>query len=632
MSKRLSGILLPISALPAKDIGNFGEVAVQFIEQCVKSGQRIWQVLPIGPTIIHDSPFYSPSAFAISPNYIDLHDLVQNPERSLLTQAELDEYYQKFAYEDANRINYGLLWEQKMPLLRKAFARFVDKSGLTGKAFQAFARQHQAWLDNYASFMGIKEVHLGNQQKETWVQWDEEFKNKMAFDKKMAEFRAIAEANKGVADVGKWKASGFDAQKLSLYRDIEYQGNFHRFLQWVAIEQWFQLKKLAQQKGIRLVGDCPIYVSPDSADVWANREVFKLDEKGNQTCFAGVPPDYFSPKYGQFWGNPIYRWFNDEGKKEWNDKAFAWWSKRLQHQLALFDELRIDHFRGFAGYWEVPGNKYEEKDDKGNVVKTAKYGEWKPAPGARLFEYVAKQLGKNVRELPIIAEDLGVITADVTEVRTALSAPGMGVFQFAPWGDACYQVSARGRMAACKAMQDLGNAGIDLTQAAGWDKLSYCADAAKQQYLPFMKHEFLPQNAKTSGKEVFYPGTHDNETLVGWFTDKEKPAVVREMLQSYLKFQLKALYHGDAELPKYLEEPIHWQVIRVLSGCAEVRYTIFQMQDILGLPNTDEQRGVKMRMNIPNQKGQWLWKMGGAHSFTAEIQDKLWRITQKSQR
>jgi 4-alpha-glucanotransferase len=630
--KQLSGILLPISALPAKDIGNFGEVAVQFLEQCVKAGQKIWQVLPIGPTIIHDSPFYSPSAFAISPNYIALEDLVSNPERSLLSQTELAEYYQKFAGEDPNRINYGLLWEQKMPLLRKAFARFLDKGGLQHKSFLGFLQKHEAWLENYVQYMGIKEVHLGKPERETWVQWNDEFKNKEMFDKRLAEFFAIADKNKDAPEVKTWQASGWDAQKLTLYREIVYQANFHRFLQWVAFSQWYNLQKLAREKNIRLIGDCPIYVSPDSADVWANREVFKLDEKGNQTCFAGVPPDYFSPKYGQFWGNPIYRWFKDEKNQEWNDKAFAWWAKRLQYQLALFDELRIDHFRGFSGYWEVPCDKCDDKDENGKPVKTAKYGEWKKGPGVTLFEHVARLLEKNVRELPIIAEDLGVITPDVTAVRTALNAPGMGVFQFAPWADACYQDQQQ-KMAICQAVNELAQAGIDLATRQGWDKLCYRASDDKQvKYLPFMQHEFLPQNARTSGKLVFYPGTHDNETLVGWFNDPDKPQVVREMLQSYLNYHLTATCKGKAQIKQCLAEPLHWQVIRTLSGCPAVEYTIFQMQDILGLPNADEKRGVKMRMNIPNQKGQWQWKMGGTQVFTQEIQEKLYQISRHSKR
>ena len=355
LEERKSGILLPVASLPGKDIGNFGEVAYRFLKEASEAGQKIWQVLPIGPTIIHDSPFYSPSAFAISPNYIDIEDLITNDNYKVLSREDVDEYYKKFDHEHPNKINYGLLWEQKMPLLLKAYEKFLTQKGNENCLYLNFIKEHSDWLDDYANFMGIKELHLNNPERETWFQWSEEFKKKVTFDKAIQEYSQIETKNLEEQDVEKWDLEGFadwNARRLDLYRKISYKANFYRFLQWISFTQWNKLKQKANEEGIHIIGDCPIYVAPDSADVWANQEVFKLDEAGNQSCYAGVPPDYFSPKYGQFWGNPIYNWYTEKNKI--NEKTFVWWAARVKHQLNLYDELRIDHFRGFAGYWEIP--------------------------------------------------------------------------------------------------------------------------------------------------------------------------------------------------------------------------------------------------------------------------------------
>lgn len=618
LQDRISGILLPIAALPAKDIGTLGKVAEDFLDQLNEAGQTIWQMLPIGPTIIHDSPFYSPSAFAISPNYIDLQDLVSNPHRNVLTKEDLETYYKKFDSENPNKINYGMVYDQKIPLLRQAYFRFMNKTQGKEAAFQNFLKKQAFWLEDYAKFMGLKEVHFGKPKQETWFDWDFEFKNKTFFDKRFQEFEKIRAKNAGIQDIGAWnftEFSGWTADQLKLYAQIADHAQFHRFLQWVVWEQWDALKQKARAKKIILIGDCPIYVAPDSADVWANQGVFKLDDQGRQLCYAGVPPDYFSPKYGQFWGNPIYRWFADPEEKVLNPAALAWWANRLGHQLSLFDEVRIDHFRGFAGYWEVPRDRCTTKDETGMEIKTSQHGKWIPAPGLRLFEYIAQHLGKKLSEIPVIAEDLGVITADVTALREAIHAPGMGIFQFAPWHEAYYQAKGKKILFA-----ELPEAERKLMSKESWDNLYY--DEGKG-LVPFRKHEFLPENAARSGKRVFYPGTHDNETLVGWFTAPERLPIERELFEKYMDLQLG--------FPKE-KAPIHWKVIEVLWKAQEVGYAIAQMQDILGLPNVDPKTTIKIRTNIPNKQQQWLWKLGGEHQFSPEIRQKLKAITQAAKR
>lgn len=589
--ERLSGILLPVASLPAKDIGNLGNVAREFLLQLQKSGQKIWQVLPVGPTIVNDSPFYSPSAFAISPNYIDLEDLIDNPDRKLLTKEEIEEYYKKFEGENPNKINYGLVWDYKIPLLRKAYQIFQEKKLHESPKFQEFLKNQSYWLEDYAFYMGIKEIYLNNPKRETWFQWEEEFKSKDTFYKNLAE-------------------KGSDA----VYQKISESAGFHRFLQWVVCDQWNMLKAMAKELGIKIVGDCPIYVAPDSADVWANNSVFKLDNEGNQLSYAGVPPDYFSPKYGQFWGNPLYRWYLDAEEKVLNPDALAWWTNRLKHQFSLVDKLRIDHFRGFAGYWEVPHGKHLTQDENGADVKTSQYGAWKKGPGLPLFQYAASKLGMKLNEMPVIAEDLGVITKDVNDIREGLNAPGMGIFQFGPWQGLSYRM----KTGEFVPFDSLSGEERKLQRKIDWESLFY-----DKGTLALLSHEFLPQNAIVSGKRVFYPGTHDNETLVGWYENEKRTTEEREVFPKYIDFHL-GFTHSD--------EKIHWKVIYLLWNSLEVSYAIAQMQDILGLPNVDKETGIKIRTNIPNEKGQWQWKLGGKQLFTPELQEKLLQITIQSGR
>ncbi|NUM34161.1 MAG: 4-alpha-glucanotransferase [Candidatus Brocadiae bacterium] len=620
LKERISGILVPVSSLPGKDIGNFGSVAKEFLKQLKESGQTIWQVLPMGTTIVDDSPFYSPSAFAISPNYIDLHDLVSNPDRPLLTEEEIEEYYHKFDWENPNKINYGLLWEQKMPLLRKAYQTFKQKKLTNNTKFQKFIASESYWLEDYAFFMGIKEVYSGDKSRETWFQWSEEFKDKDLFYQKLNEFQRLHNKNTFSGTIDSWQTEAGDMAKWSLeslmtYQRISESADFYRFLQWVVCEQWYGLKSIAKDLDIRIIGDCPIYVAPDSADVWANKNVFKLDEEGNQLCYAGVPPDYFSPKYGQFWGNPIYRWYWDQEEIQLNPAALEWWTNRLKHQFSLFDEVRIDHFRGFAGYWEVPANRYEIREADGQIVKTSQFGAWKKGPGLYLFKHVAYHLGMDVDKMPVIAEDLGVITKEVNDLREALDAPGMGIFQFGPWKNLYYRVSH----SECIPFSYLRGNERSLNSQEDWERLYYPGDSL----LPFLSHEFLPHNAESTGKRVFYPGTHDNETLMGWFENDNRTQEEKEVFEKYLDFHL-----GFA----HTREAVHWKVISLLWHSEEVLYAIAQMQDVLGLLNVDEATGIKIRMNIPNEKSQWQWKLGGKQVFSPEIQKKLFKITVQSGR
>jgi len=617
-----TGILLPISSLPAKDIGNFGKVAYEFIDQLQKAKQTIWQVLPIGPTIIHDSPFYSPSAFAINPNYIDLEDLLQNPNWKTLEPEELEKYYEFFQHEHPNKINYGLLWEQKKPLLETAFQRFIQDGLDQQKDYTKFKEEQKYWLDNYIYFMAIKEIHLQDKDKTTWFDWDEEFKNKEIFDKNLAfviqydqksqQGQKSKPRQKGQRSKQGQKSQqgqttlpkNWTEEKLEIYKDICDYAEMNVFLQWVAWSQWNKLKEYANSKNIIIIGDCPIYVAPDSADVWANQTIFKLDEDGNQTCYAGVPPDYFSPVLGQFWGNPIYQW-EKPNEPSLNPETLDWWCKRLMHQLSLFDKVRIDHFRGFAGYWEIPADKSTTKDEQGNTINTAQYGEWKKGPGIQLFKNLAKKMNLPLNQLPLIAEDLGVITDDVIELKNELQAPGMGVYEFVRWHDLCWKTKNGQMIPITKEILRE----VPFIHAEEWERLYYM----ESPEVPFNSHEFLPRNVATTKKYVFYPGTHDNETLMGIYQNLQKDEVAAELFLRYQDFLNK----------NNTEKEVHWKVISALHHSPEIQYSIIAMQDILGLPNIIPGTDIQIRMNEPNKVGQWRWKMGGDQIFTDKEIQKL---------
>lgn len=368
---RRSGILLHPTSLPGRyGVGSFNRAAYDWVDFLEQTRQTVWQVLPLGPTGYGDSPYQSFSTFAGNPYLISLEDLA---EAGLLDQTVLD---QAPHFPD-DRVDYGAIYNWKLPVLKRAAAKFEERADPEQQAdFEQFCQQNGDWLDDYALFMALKDAHDGA----SWNTWEMPLRSRKK--------RALNAAAK------------------------EYAGviHYHKFVQWVFYRQWEALKAYANQKGIQIVGDIPIYVAMDSSDVWSDPDVFYLDDEYQPTVVAGVPPDYFS-ETGQLWGNPIYRW--DKMKRN----GFKWWINRIRAALRLYDVVRIDHFRGFAGYWEVPADE-----------TTAINGQWVTGPGAVLFDAIRAELGG---DLPIIAEDLGEITPDVIELRDQFDLPGMKILQFA---------------------------------------------------------------------------------------------------------------------------------------------------------------------------------------------------------
>ena len=401
--KRSSGILLHPSSLPGPyGIGDLGPQAFRFVDWLSSTGCKLWQVLPLGPTGYGDSPYQCFSAFAGNPYLISPDDLVAD---GLLTQSDLD------GMKDlpASHVNFGMVIPRKLDLLQKAFSTYQSHPEQLRPAFVYFCAENAYWLDDYTLFMALKESNGGG----AWNGWPESLRSRKK--------TAIRKAQKELSE--------------TVMR--------YAFYQFIFFREWNKLRAYANERGIQIIGDIPIFVAHDSADVWAHPELFFLDQSGKPTVVAGVPPDYFSAT-GQLWGNPLYRW------KEHKASGYAWWLDRIRTVLNLVDFIRLDHFRGFAGYWEVPGN-----------AKTAVKGKWKKGPGKDFFFVVKKALG----DLPIIAEDLGVITPDVVAIREGFNLPGMKILQFAFDGEP--------------------------------------------------DNPFLPHNYVTNC--VAYTGTHDNDTVLGWY-------------------------------------------------------------------------------------------------------------------
>jgi 4-alpha-glucanotransferase len=420
MHKRASGILLHPTSLPGRyGIGELNDQAYRFVDFLVETGQTLWQVLPLGPTGYGDSPYQCFSAFAGNPLLISLEHLVRE---NALDAAALESA--QFFSDD--RVNYGDVITFKFDMLARSFVHFTNYAGADEqKAFEAFCAAQAGWLDDYALFMALKDAHDGA----SWHDWQD--------------------------DISRRTKRGLSKARKDLAQEIKRQ----QYFQYQFFKQWAWLKKYANDKGVRIIGDMPIFVADDSADAWSNREQFYYDEEGQQIVIAGVPPDYFSPT-GQRWGNPLYRWDVMHGQ------GYGWWIDRMRSAMALYDLVRIDHFRGFEAYWEVAASE-----------PTAMNGKWVKGPNRALFDALQGALGEN---LPVIAEDLGVITPEVEALRDAFNFPGMRVLQFA-----------------------------------------FVADTASA----FLPHNYIRNT-------VAYAGTHDNDTTVGWWQQLDDG--VRQQVRDYL--------------------------------------------------------------------------------------------------
>ncbi len=417
--KRASGVLLHPTSLPGPyGIGDIGPQAYQWVNYLASTGCSLWQILPLGPTGYGDSPYQCFSAFAgnpylISPDALVAEELLQPEDLANLPTLPND------------RVDYGSVIALKLGLLDRAFSRFQQAAPKKlHQAFSAFKQAEAYWLDDFALFMAIKD-HFGGGP---WIDWPAEFRQRLPAT--LADFR----------------------------QQYANQIERHAFRQFLFFRQWQRLRAHAHEQGLQIIGDIPIFVAHDSVDVWANPGLFYLDEDGNPLVVAGVPPDYFSPT-GQLWGNPLYRW------QVHTAQGYAWWISRFRAVLSTVDIVRLDHFRGFAGYWEIPGD-----------AETAIAGRWVRGPGKALLHKVKEALG----DLPIIAEDLGVITPDVEDLRETFGLPGMKIMVFAFDDDAT--------------------------------------------------NKFLPHNYTEN--YVVYTGTHDNDTALGWYKRVEEKE--RDFARRYL--------------------------------------------------------------------------------------------------
>lgn len=371
--ERASGILLHPTSLPGQyGIGTIGTEARRWVDFLADTGCGLWQVLPLGPTGFGDSPYQSFSSFAGNPYLIDVDELLADGLLKSEDLADMPDFPE-------NGVDFGLVIPWKLTVLDRAFLRFGTMGGALQEEFAAFRAEQAYWVNDFGLFMALKDAHGGA----PWASWEPELRDRhpQALQQAAATHAAVLER--------------------------------HIFRQWLFYRQWRALRSYANQKGVRLIGDVPIFVAHDSADVWPHRELYSIDEQGNPTVVAGVPPDYFSPT-GQLWGNPLYRW--DVHRQD----GYRWWKSRISAVLQLVDIIRIDHFRGFAGYWEVPFG-----------MPTAEKGRWAPGPGEDFFHSLKEGLG----DLPLIAEDLGEITPDVFALRDRFGLPGMKILQFAFSGD-----------------------------------------------------------------------------------------------------------------------------------------------------------------------------------------------------
>jgi 4-alpha-glucanotransferase len=495
-SKRGSGVLLHVTSLPsACGIGDLGPEAYRFADFLSDSRQGLWQILPLNPTELFSdsSPYHSTSAFAGNPLFISPELLLRE---GYLTEADR-EAMPDFPRE---RVDFDAVVSYKRRLFPLAYENFKKKEN---EEYESFCAENAFWLEDFALFVSLKKHFQGR----VWSDWPIEIRDR--------------------------ETSALQGAKEDFSEEMEMQ----RFLQFVFSKQWSSLKDYCCHKGIRILGDLPVYVVYDSVDVWKNPGIFKLDEKKKPYAVAGVPPDYFS-KTGQLWGNPVYDW---EVLKE---KKYEWWLQRLEHNLRLYDVVRIDHFRGFVAYWEVLATE-----------KTAINGKWVEAPAEDFFHQITEKLDYH----RIVAEDLGTITPDVIEVKERFGFTGMKVLLFA-FGD------------------------------------------------DFPKSSYLPHNVEKNC--IFYTGTHDNNTVKGWFQNEATPEMKKRVSR----------YVGH----KITEEEISWEFIRLAMRSA-AHMVIVPMQDILNL-------GEESRMNRPaTKKGNWRWRLL-REQISPSLSERLGDMTETCER
>ena len=491
---RAAGILLSVSSLPGRfGIGCFSKSAYDFVDWLKEAGQTYWQILPLGPTSYGDSPYQSFSTFAGNPYFISLDELI---EEGVLTEKECKnaDFGKK-----ADDIDYEKIYKKRYPLLRKAYERSRVSEN---PDYVRFVEENRWWLSDYALFMAVKDRFEGA----PWTEWAEDIRLR-------------------------WQ-NAMDYYRRELYYDIEFQ----QYLQYKFFSQWRRLKAYANEKGIRIIGDIPIYVAMDSADAWAHPELFQLDENNVPTAVAGCPPDGFSAD-GQLWGNPLYRW--DYHK----NTGYDWWMSRMWYCFQMYDVVRIDHFRGFDEYYSIPFGS-----------ENAKNGHWEKGPGIDLFRCMERRLGRH----EVIAEDLGYVTDSVRELVRESGFPGMKVLEFA--------FDSR----------DSGSA---------------------NDYLP---HNYIENS-------VAYTGTHDNETITGWFKSITKEE--RQMARDYLCDQ-----HTPAE-------ELYQSFIALVMRSSS-RMCIVPMQDYMGLDN-------RCRMNQPSTLGKnWKWRLVKG-DLSEELKEEILAVTKR---
>ncbi|TWU37007.1 4-alpha-glucanotransferase [Novipirellula artificiosorum] len=494
---RSSGVLCHITCLPNEfGIGDLGDSSFRFVDFLHQAGQGIWQILPLSPPAHGNSPYSAYSAFAGNPLLISPRSLV---ETGLLNESDIAETPP--TPTNPSRVDFDSVAAYRQPLLNKAFTNFLrDGHSELKSSFRSFVTNSAWWLDDFARYESLmRHFNLCD-----WTRWPREL------------------AQRSEEAIREWD------DKLA--NQIE----FSKFQQFVFDVQWMRVKDYANQRGIRTYGDMPIFVAHESADVWANQDLFCLDGSGKPTLIAGVPPDYFS-KTGQLWGNPQYRWDVIEATD------YAWWTARFGQALHQFDLLRIDHFRGFESYWEVPAGS-----------RTAVAGKWQQGPKEKPFMAARKKLG----ELPLIAEDLGMITEAVHRLRDRLGFPGMRVLQF----------------------------------------------GFEQKDDAYHRPSHYPEGS------VAYTGTHDNDTVMGWYKDHLRDPDKRELLAEIIT--------SDQE--------IHFQLVAaVLNSRSDT--AVIPVQDLLGL-------GSEARMNQPGKaKGSWGWRLQSG-AITNELAERLAAMTHSADR